>query len=237
MAELSSITRGRQGLKVANLQKLFCVVTLNSFLLFSFVYWLDPDAHGFLLDEHSFIENVSALLFFEGFFLGFLFLFTRRAPKIYALLPIASFLGFMSELSLIEVAAAMGRETPTVVGGSVDAPHDLFQIFFWNVLQRHLSPLVVAILGVMIVAIAAYLMWRFRARIPAFLAWWNRYPALHWLLVATVTVFFAMVVDAEILSVYFGIGREGTLMYFLEELLEMQAGLTLVFGSFAIKQN
>lgn len=195
------------------------------------LYFLVPQLRSSFVDEDRFLENFTAFLFLGSFLVGVILAFgtqARRHWAIHGLVPLAGLMGLADELSFGE--RLLRIDMPIVLGLKLDGFHDLVE------LGRRVGLLGgagVIIIFVLVVVGALLIAWRSK-RLGGIVkcvteARWS----LGFLMVAAGCILAAMLIDLRLgdASVFYRFFR------FLEELLEANAALALLFGAHLIARN
>ena len=209
------------------LTRLHTVATLLNIAGFVFVYFVFPRHQKRFINEDRFLENLTALLFLAAFLLGTVFvakLRDKRKRQVYSVIPIVGLLGLLDELSYGERLLQIKR-LPGLRGIKIDGLHDLVYIAFVAIKEDG-SPLFFGLLFVLL-ALGVFLLLRNRQRVAATTqVLLKRFPALHFLPRAALFLLIALAFDLDLLRTRF--------LSFVEELTEMNVGLSLLFGAGAI---
>lgn len=103
-------------------------VFFNLFIL-SLIYLFIPALRFSLIAENQFLENLTAIFYFDSFVLGLLFfaqIKNKEYCSIYILVPILSLLGFLDEISFGQELFSL--EMPVVGRTRIDGIHDLLSL-------------------------------------------------------------------------------------------------------------
>ncbi len=212
---------------VERLQRFFyCAVAANVAGLTAL--WLAaPTVRARLTAENGEMETAGAALLLGGFFVGIV-----RAGRVLAdrkewfalSIPHLCLVAFLDEISFGRVY--FGGEAWRVMGYECDGVHDLFSIGMKLWRDRGWLAFDVALFGLIGVGvILAYVGRRFY--MPAMLAYIRRHPAFDYVRVAVILFGVSLLLDVDIVRHPFAL--------FLEELLEMNLGLALLFAAGAIE--
>ena len=197
------------------------MLSAAGFIGFGLMYAVFPGIRDTLVAEDEVVENLSALLFLLGAGLGVLRLWGSRTRSLaYWGIPLLALVGFLDEMSFGE--RMFGLSMPVVLGVKIDAVHDLFYVFY-NIVGGQVGRRGFILLGVVLATLVAAVGWRRRATLTSAL---RRHSPLLFVLIATVMVFAALVIDLDFVRHRF--------LILIEELLELNAGLALVFAALAI---
>jgi hypothetical protein len=200
-------------------------------LAFGLVYLFVPELRQRFITEDDVLENVTAALLFVGFLLGLgLVLVARRRQTNYSkaqfAVPLLCVLGFLDEISFGE--RIFDLEMPYVYSVKLDAIHDVAMIMY-RVLEDHVGfGMTVGMLAAFIlvlVAIAAM----YRRRFTPITETMRRYPTLVFVLLSITFAVCALMLDLVLDSV--GGPR---FVIFIEEMLELNAALALLFAALSI---
>lgn len=207
------------------LRFLYFSATVGNIALFLSIAIFRPKYRKFLVDEDSYMENLSALLFLTAALLFLLLLIVQlrslRERRIYLPLLAVSTIGFLDELSYGE--RIFGYK-PITFGEKyeLDAVHDLLQITVGLLNER---PWLAIPLTLVLAALAIWAGLTQRQRIAQLPAAIRAYPSYGYFLIACVFVIIAMIIDLQ--------HRMPPVVWVMEELFEMNAGLTMVFAALA----
>lgn len=218
-----------------SLSRLYPLVTIVNIVIFSLLYIFIPGLRDSLTKEDQFMEHLTSILFLNAFLLSAFFvtkLKGKPSQALYLIIPIVSLIFFLDETSFGE--RIFHFTPPVIMGVRVDALHDFIQIAYLMILSLPKSylllllPIFVLAIGtivlIMLLKYKRYLKVRYVKQLSNLL---SNYPPFNYLLVTVVFVSVAMIVDLDMINNKF--------LFFLEELLEMNAGLSLVFASFALR--
>jgi hypothetical protein len=239
--KIQSILHRRERLSTRiSLGQLYILLTvLNAFFL-SGLWFLFPNIRSALVKEHEFLENLTTILYFEAFVLGLIFLSKlkdKHARKFYLIIP---FLGLLAALDEISFGYRMfWFKAPLVGGVRIDSLHDVVFLLWVTVkplLKQNLIILFV-LLGVFACLLLLGLIWAIkhlqkvrvivRQGINYLASALNRYLPLAFLLITVGYGVVSILIDLDIFINDF--------LKFFEELVEMNAALTLLFSSFSIR--
>ena len=121
----------------------YIAVTIGNIAFFTLLYILFPSLRDNLVEEDKFLENLTALIFFQGFIIGAINIYrfkSLRHRKIYLFIPLIALLGFLDELSFGE--RIFGFSFPVFYGIKIDAAHDIFNLAK-NIYRQEIRPLVI----------------------------------------------------------------------------------------------
>jgi len=182
-----------------------------------------------MIAEDSLVENCSALFYISTSLLSLLSALSLRSRvgKLYALSCVA-LLGFLDELSFGERIFSLSM--PTLSGKKIDAVHDLVDVAKIQILRHtsgHSEIVVLALGGLAGLFVLALLKWN--AEIRIFLV-----PRLKNISVIFVLLFAVCGLIATLLDLNFD---HKEYLVVLEEVLEMDAALCLLFLCFSLKRS
>ena len=210
-------------------------------LFFSALYVLMPSLRSSLIEEGTLLENLTAILAFNSFWIG-LFLLRkyrhhhRSHLKRYALLPTLGLLLFLDEISFGQ--DIFGFEFMTIGGMEIDSLHDFVSLFY----KKAIVPVegrgslwygiasIAAITGLigLTLFVRRYRHRLHKANLRQDLISLNQtYPPLIFVAIAIGLGLLSTMVDLRILQFK---GAK-----FLEEMFEMNAALALLLACFAIR--
>jgi tetratricopeptide (TPR) repeat protein len=213
------------------LLRIYTIAVILNITVFSLIYFFFPESRWKFVPEDQFIENLSTVLFFSVFLFGTVSLLKFR-DKTYRLaffiIPLISLAGFLDELSF-------GRRifyftAPEIYGLKVDTLHGIFLVIYEvskNISSLLLYPALLALFAT--VALIAVKYRKFLSRLPEKL---RGNPPFMYVLIATGLLVIALPIDVVEVEFY-----PGFALSFIEELLEMNVALTLLFASFAMEQK
>ena len=223
-----------------SLSRLYAIVTLSNLGVLGLIYLLIPALRSPLVAEDQFLENLTAILFFDGFVLGLFFLAQVKNQKyrsILSFIPLASLLGFLDEISFGQRLFSI--KMPVVGGTRIDALHDFTSVAKSQVSQLlhvlsitfpDIYPLLVSgikISAVVLVGAGIFALTQKRKKIIASSQkLFQKYPPFQFVLVAASFGLISQLVDLEFVKHHF--------LVFIEELFEMNLALSMLFSSFAI---
>jgi predicted ATP-grasp superfamily ATP-dependent carboligase len=182
-----------------------------------------------MTEEDRFLETLTALVFAGGVLVGIAaFVRGRTAPAFYLIVPACSLLGLLDEISFGQ--RLFGFELPRLRHFEIDGVHDLFLVTYDVFVTDNpfylacyvLIPLLALAGGSWLVLSKPH--WRGRlSRIPATL---RRHPPLPYVALAVFLLFVALTIDLDLV--------ETDWLLFIEELLELNVAVALLFGGLAI---
>lgn len=194
----------------------FIALFLLNMAIFCSIYIAFPAYRPILGGEDGFVETLSAITFLASFLYGIATFAARSAivyPKLLGLLSLIGLVGFLDEMSFGE--RLFGLSMPSIGDNKLDAVHDIFTLSY----QLYGNVFLVIIFGVLITVVV--LAWLHRTYINANLH--RLVPsqqACMLLGVFAMLLTAAILIDLDFLAHGFG-------FYFLEELLELNAALSL----------
>jgi hypothetical protein len=195
---------------------------------FAVYYWL-PDWRGYLLYEDSLIENISAGLFVISFLLGvFLYRKYESHRRVLIILSTVSLFGFLEEISYGQ--RIYGVVAPRVYGVPIDSIHDFFSMSYklFRDLVRHNLALV--LMGSLIFFIIVNLsMMVHRAKVLDIIKKIFTDPPYILSSFFILLIILSSVIDLEIIH--------KMVIYMVEEILEMNAGLALLCCGLSIREQ
>ncbi len=212
--------------------KIYVFIVVSDIIICYFVYFFFPSARKHLVSEDKTVETISAILFFCAFLVGLFYLIAKRAKHATVLVCLATFLGllgFVEELSF--GGRFVGYKYPRAYDVRLDSVRDV--IF---VAQRFIE-VQVETYGTLIywaTAIGALsgltLVCAYTSNyLKKFLYLSRRHDCYMFIAIFLVFVVVAIVIDLRVL--------EWKPIYVLEEALEMNAALALIFSCLSIKQD
>jgi len=205
------------------------LVVWASLALLGGIYALIPAARTGLTEEDRFLESLTALVFAAGGLAGFVAFARRRGAAWWTLsIPVVCCMGFLDEVSFGQ--RLLGFEVPVLRRMPVDGLHDLFTIgygVFETDNPRYkalyvLVPVVSLIVGIGLLRSSAGL----RAAVGRVRGWLAAQPPYPFIVPALLFLFLALVLDLDLL--------ERAWLVFVEELLELNVAVALLFGGLSI---
>ena len=190
--------------------------------------WI-PDYRAYLVNEDSLVEHLSAFLFLSTFFLSFLFVIkSKKNRKSLIIVSAVGLLGFLDEISFGERLFMLNM--PIIGGKKIDAVHDLFELGYKGIkILTHSHAIFVYLLiligGGAIMAVTRVAL-KYRYKLIAIIS--NGYYKQTYIL----ALFFASLVFAALI-IDLGIIHNNAL-FTLEELLEMNAAMALLFSCLSL---
>ena len=191
-----------------------------------FYIWV-PTFRGYLLDEDSLIENISAILYLVSFFIGlFFFLKHERHRKALTAVSAISLLGFLDELSFGE--RHLGINGPLFYDVQIDGAHDFFYLAYKMALK---TDFLYSIYGILLlltgILIITALLLKHRLKLKKLFTRIHNEAPLLFLLFFGILIFIALIIDLGII--------ESKFLFMIEELFEMLAALALLFCNLSIQ--
>ncbi len=228
----------------------YLAVAVGNIVFFTSLYILFPTLRDNLVQEDKFLENLTALVFFQGFIVGMIGLYKfKKLPnkKLYILIPLISLLGFLDELSFGE--RIVNFQAPVIAGQKIDAAHDFFNLFYKVgykkiVYPQFVEPLTEILLNnafiLFLLAICLLgVIFKYRKLLFIYLAslwsklqdlfgnkWWANLP-LKFSLVALIFLFISTGIELRL----FGKLPE---RQFIEELSEVNMAIGFLFASLSL---
>ena len=185
------------------------------------IYTWIPEYRGYLRHEDRLIENLTAFFYVSTFFLSLLFLLkSKEHLKERIVISVAGLLGFLDELSFGD--RIFGFKWPYIYGVQIDAAHDFFKLGYilikkpalLNTTYEYLLIGVCAMMAVIVALIFLYIL------IGIISNSYLKQTYILALLFASLG-FVSLIIDLEIVKNY--------ALFTLEELLEMNAAIALLF--------
>ena len=225
-----------------SLGQLYIIVTVLNVLFLSILWFLFPATRIALVEENEFLENLTTIFYFEVFVLSLIFITKlkhKQAQKFYLIIPLLGLLAALDEISF--GYRMFWFQAPLVGGVRIDSIHDVFFLLLMTVkpiLKQNRIILLVA-LGVFACSLLIGLIWAIRhlhevketiqQGLKNLVLAFNHYPPLRFLLITIGYGIVSILLDLDIFVADF--------LKFFEELIEMNAGLTLLFSCFAIRSS
>ena len=190
--------------------------------------WLAaPTLRTRLTAENGEMETAGAALLLGGFFVGIAqagrVLVDRKEWYAFSI-PLLCLVAFLDEISFGR--AYFGGEAWRVMGYECDGVHDLFAITMKLWRDRGCFLVDAALFGLIGAGVILAYLGR-RSYMPALLAYIRRHPAFDYVRVAVILFGVSLLLDVDIVVHPFAL--------FLEELLEMNLGVALLFAAGAIQ--
>lgn len=223
-----------------SLFRLYGIAALSNLGVLGLIYLLIPALRSPLVAEDQFLENLTAILFFDGFVLGLFFLAQVKNKKyrsIFSFIPLVSLLGFLDEISFGQRLFSI--KMPVIGGTRIDAIHDFNSVAKSQVSQLlhvlsikfpDIYPLLVSgikMSAVVLVIAGIFALTQKRKKIIASSQkLFQKYPPFRLILFASSFGLIAQLIDLEFFEHHF--------LVFIEELFEMNLALSMLFSSFAI---
>lgn len=225
-----------------SLSQIYIIVTVLNVIFLSILWFFFPSTRNALVEENEFLENLTTIFYIDTFLLGLIFiakLKDRHARKLYLIIP---FLGLLAALDEISFGYRMFWFTAPLIGGvRIDSIHDIFFMFLVTlrpILKQNIIILLV-ILGAFVCLLLVGLIWAIRhphkvketiqKGLKNIILAFNHYPPLGFLLVAIGYGIVSILLDLDIFVADF--------LKFFEELIEVNAALTLLFSCFALRSS
>ncbi|RJP72925.1 MAG: hypothetical protein C4524_15420 [Candidatus Zixiibacteriota bacterium] len=193
-------------------------------VIFLALYALAPGWRKSLVTENHSLEMLSAILALAAAIVGFrAWLALPGRPRILLLIPVTVLLFFLEEISWGE--EFLRYPLPVVFGRKLHSVHDLVPYTLWALRDR--SPLLLNGLLAATFALGAAAMvplWKRRASLREGL---RRRPALGFFFASLALIALGQISDVEV--------WHKQAVYFLEELLELNAALVFLFAGLALR--
>lgn len=224
-----------------SLSRFYTVFTLLNIIGFSLLYIFIPGLRGSFIQEDKLMENLTSILFFNSFLLGVIFIGRLKKyslPKIYFIIPLTGLLCFLDEISF---GLRLFNSKPLTIGGEeVDGMHDLLEILYLTIRRMpkrdnyFLFAFILLTFGVVIftcIKYRHYLQPRYVRKVfnNLFKNSFSKYPSLKFLALGGGFVAMSSLIDLYIII------PSHEFVFFLEELFEMNAALSLLFACFSIE--
>jgi hypothetical protein len=203
----------------------FIFLLLNSISIW--LFFTRPELRGEFLYEDRLVENWSTGLFLAAFVVGlFLFLWIKNISKISLVVPILGLLGFLEEISFGERYFKLTM--PIVAGVKLDSIHDLVDLIIAGETRSFLMEnlIFLAVFGLLVLAVAVGLLVRSWEKVSLH---FGSQPALIYAVLALFYVGLSQVLDLELFPSQWSRG--------IEEILELNAAVALVFGAFVMRRG
>ena len=190
------------------------------------IYFQQPIYRGYLLEEDSTIENLSAIFYFISFFIGVIFFIrsktNRRALKYVSAI---SLLGFLDELSFGE--RLFNLKMPKFSRVKIDGVHDLFDWAYTVITRLWVSERIyVFLFALFVIAVLIFGWLKYRFKIKKILPKIYDKPPFILFSFFVFLILIAMIIDLEII--------EHEVLSLIEELLEMNSAIALLFCNLSL---
>ena len=206
----------------------FIIFGLSILTAFGVFIWA-PEWRGYLLLEDRLIENLSAGSFLISFLIGVLLAFRYKTHrKVLIALAVVSLIGFLDEISYGARLYTVG--IPIIYGVPIDSVHDLIQVaykVFRNLVRHNLA--LVLMLSLIVIIIVNVLMMVYRSKVLVLFKKIFTDPPYILTSFFILILLFSSVIDLEI--------WDHQVLYMVEELLEMNAGLALLFCGLSLQER
>jgi len=113
------------------LTRLYTLMAVFNVFIFSMLYIFVPQSERLFRGEDTFMENVSAVLYFSSFLLGLVFVLKAKERKYrlaYFIIPVICLIGFLDEMSF--GARIFNFKTPVFHGVEIERTHDSIDLIF-----------------------------------------------------------------------------------------------------------
>ena len=200
-----------------------------------FVYILFPNYRVYLLQEDGLVENLSAFFFLITFFVAFSLAIKKKGKnRALFLISAIGLLGFLDEVSYGE--RLFGLSMPEIEGEPIDALHDFYEVGYFQLFK--IIPTYAITLYLLLTSIAVgllILLFIHKAKVWRELSMTQRYPLYILMLLIVFLLVSALVIDflgsSSVRGYRVPALSHGTL---LEEMLEMNVGIGLLFCSLSL---
>lgn len=219
----------------------YWTATILNILLLSLLYICLPELRPSLRDENKFLENLTAIFYFDSLIISTFFLM-RLKPFFwgYIAIPIISLIGFLDEISF--GYALLKFKMPKIYGVPIDGVHDILAVSKRMVIQSRSSieayleqnyydwmVLSLKILGLIIVSTIVFIVVKNKRYLGEKILYIiKNFSPAFFVFMALLYAIMSQIID-EFLAHQFGVD------YFLEELLELNASLSFLFASLALR--
>ena len=194
------------------------------------VYILFPSTEAYLVKENSLIENLSAIFFGIASLTGFIFFFKSK-NRSYGLLILSALgmLGFMDEISFGKVF--ISYDSPSINNKTIDSIHDFLTIAYNFFKTNNLLPLLVFIFLLFTFTILYLLKKKISKKFNTEIKKPMGNPIIRMVFIIIFIIAISQLIDlGAVKSSNFNLA-------ILEESLEMNAGLALVFLTFIVRDE
>jgi hypothetical protein len=190
--------------------KVYLSITLGLLILFYFAYAINPAGRDALLAEDSVVENLTAFLYFEAFFIGLWYWHSRKAGLF---LPVLSLLGGLEELSYGE--RIFGYQISDVTGVNTEVLHNIPEMVPYHV-KFFATAFIIACIALFLLI---YLKWLPLHKMMDF--------GRNLLANPYFCFFLFFIITAETVDLF---GKVPVLPLLIEETFEMAASVSLLFA-------
>ena len=220
------------------LVRVYLTVTALHLLIFSLVYIFIPGARSVFVNEDQFLENLTAIYYFDTFLLGLTLWFKSQAKngnKGYVAIPRIGLFCFLDEMSF--GGRIFGFQSQVIYGKKIDGLHDLIDLAY-NVLFKRIPALhylnspKIFLCGIFVLAVIVISLVIRRDRkyfISRILGLTRSFSPFFFL-----PFFVGCLVVSELIDLEIHSFLQHRFFFFVEELFEMNAALSLLFASLAI---
>ncbi len=208
---------------------LYLVILPLNIVLFAVIYLLFPACRKAFVLEDRFMENLTVLWGVIALVVSLFLILKMKSGqprKLYILIPILSLMDVLDELGFGE--RFFHLEMPVVLGEKIDAFHDFITLFYHLVKETEAFWCKSLLLGgfFLVAAVLIYISRKYLRQIPHL---FRTDAAYRFVFCSVAFLLLSGFLDFDIIYRQFAV--------FIEELLEMNAALALLFAAFAIVQN
>ncbi len=230
---------------------IYAALAVTQSFLFSLVYLLIPRLRPIFIGEDQFLENLTAIYYFDAFLIGavLLLLLPKNQVKSYLIgIPAIAFIFFLEEVSYGK--NTFGFTPPTFAGKQIDGLHDFVEISIQKFRALPGSFKVVVVLTIFSLVILLLRHYGFKspqslgAKFKQLFAQESFLELKNILVYHPLSFYLAMIAGFVILGQLVDIGgielvtgETKKFFNFLEELCELNASAAFMFASFAIQFN
>lgn len=218
-----------------SLTRLYLLITLFKSTVFSLIFAFIPQSRDAFIQEDHFLENLTALLYFICFVVGTIIILRLKKKHfhwLYYLLPISGLIFFLDELSFGE--RIWDFKFRKFGGVKIDGVHDIVELVYRKYIKFHAHSEnswiweLTGILIIFLISLTLIYIFKHHLNINNLKNIFLQYKPLLFLLGVIIFASIAICIDFGIFD------YETNMLVFIEELLEMNAALSLLFACLAI---
>jgi len=219
---------------MSKLIRTYWMATIINIILLSLLYVCFPDLRPSLRYENQFLENLTAIFYLQSLIVSTLFLIRLKSYFWgYLAIPLISLINFLDEISLY--SGILKAQVPKVYGVPVGKRMVIRGLSLMMTSLEQNDYAWIAILLNIFASITIFILIYLLAKNNRCLLEYisnivNKYLPLRFLFFGLLCGVVAQIIDGLIVD-RFGVD------YFIEELLEMNASLSFLFASFALKYS
>ncbi|MCP4135599.1 MAG: hypothetical protein GY754_31815 [bacterium] len=196
--------------------KIYFGLTFLNIALFSFIYYKYPALKESFTEEGFFLENLTLIVYLIGLAAAFFFiskLETKNESRIYRFIP---FVGLVCLLRELDFGFHLFKSY-------LPAANNFHALRHMRALVEEAAFGAVCIVSILLIVLA----WKYRQALYGFI---KQYQSYFFVLLFIVFIFVSQALDLRLIDLAFLSGEE-----FIEELLEFNGALALLFAAFFIR--